>query len=290
MIHSFRFLSQFSQSPDGYLHETPGGTTPPAASPDSGATPAAATPAVTPPAATAPVTPAAATPAAPEGYVPSYRLRETREAATREANQSFAAREAAIRAEAENYKQKLQALVGVNPPQQNPEVAAVRAQFAQLYPGLVKMEERAAQLEQLLERAGDLESQNDHYWQSYGRQTMDRLFNSFSETLGAPLTDEGKRQLHSSFVGWVQSSPELTARYSSDPTIVNDFVKAFTASFIDPVRRTATAGVAGRAAATTAIPRDTPAGAPRATPAPSLGNLDERANAAWALYQTTAKP
>lgn len=291
MFHAFRFLTQLTQSPDGYLHETPAGTSTPAASPDSGATPAAATSAVTP---SQPATPAAplapATPGAPDGYVPSYRLRETREAAVREANQGFAAREAQIRAEADRYRQQVLALTGVSQPTQNPEVAAVRAQFAQLYPGLVKMEERAAQLEQLLERAGDLESQNDHYWQTYGRQTMDKLFSSFSETLGAPLTDEAKRQVHSSFVGWVQSSPELTQRYSSDPTIVNDFVKAFTSSFIDPVRRTATATVAGRAAAGAAIPRDTPAGAPRTAPAPTLGNIDERAAAAWQLYQTTAKP
>jgi len=261
----------------------------PAASPDSGASPAAATPAVsaTPPAIPA-VTPAPATSGAPEGYVPSYRIRETRESALREAQAQWTAREAEIRAEGERYKQQVQALVGVTPPP-DPNVANVKAQFAQLYPGLSKIEERAAQLEQLLERAGDLESQNDHYWQSYGRQTMDRLFTHASESMGSPLTDEGKRQLHASFVGWVQSSPELTERYTSDPTIVEDFWKAFTSSFIDPVRRNASAGIVGRAAAGAALPQDTSSGAPRATPAPSLGSMDERAAAAWAQYETTRK-
>ncbi len=237
------------------------------------------------PVATQPATPAPATAGAPEGWVPSYRIRETREAAIREAQTQWAEREASIRAEADQYRRQVQALTGVTPPQ-NPEVSAVKSQFAQLYPGLAKIEEKAARLEQLLERAGDLESQNDHYWQAYGRQTMDRLFTRFSETMGSPLTDEGKRQLHSSFVGWVQQSPELSERYASDPTIVEDFVKAFTASFIDPVRRTATATTVARATGTPGMPQDTPAGALRtSTPAEKPANLDERAAQAWALYQ-----
>lgn len=282
---SFRFLASFTQSPEGKLWEVEATPATPA---DNGAPPAAATPAAPPQAATSPAPQAPATAGAPEGWVPSYRIRETREAAIREAQSQWAQREAEIRAEADRYRQQLQAVVGVTPPP-NPEVAAIRNQFSQLYPGLAKIEERAAQLEQLLERAGDLESQTDHYWQSYGRQTMDRLFTRFSETMGSPITDEGKRQLHSAFVGWVQSSPELSQRYSSDPTIVEDFVKAFTSSFIDPVRRAATAGVVGRATGTPALPQDTPSGAPRATPAPHLGGMDDRAAAAWAQYEATKK-
>lgn len=263
--------------------------TPPAASPDSGAPPATATPVVSAPQPATPAAPQApATGAVPDGYVPSYRLRETREAAVREAQAQWATRETEIRAEAQRYRDQLQALVGATPPP-NPEISAVKSQFAQLYPGLAKIEERAAQLEKLLERAGDLESQNDHYWQSYGRQTMDKLFTHAAESMGGPLTDEGKRQLHSSFVGWVQSSPELTDRYASDPSIVEDFWKAFTSSFIDPVRRTANAGIAGRAAGAPGLPQDTPSGAPRATPAPHMANMDERAAAAWAQYQTTKR-
>ena len=141
---------------------------------------------------------------------------------------------------------------------------------------------------EMLDRAGDFDSQNQHYWQTYGRQTMDSLFKHAQETIGAPLSDEARRVLHSSFVGFVQSSPELTSRYASDPTIVDDFWKAFSSSFIDPSRRSATATVAGRAVA--ALPQDTPGGAPRATPGPVPANLDERAASAWALYNHNAKP
>jgi hypothetical protein len=284
---SFRFLNQFTQSPEGKLWE--GEPAAPAASPDSGATPAAATPAVTAPQPATPAAPQApATGAAPEGYVPSYRIRETREAAIREAQNQWQSREAEIRAEAQRYKDQLQALVGVTPPK-NPEVENIRQQFFQIFPWAKKLEEKFGDFESLVQHAGDLQSQNEHYWQSYGRQTMDKLFSHASESMGGPLTDEGKRQLHSSFVGWVQSSPELTERYASDPTIVEDFWKAFTSSFIDPVRRTATAGLAGRAAGQPALPQDTPGGVPRGTPAPQLNGMDERAAAAWAQYINTAK-
>jgi len=219
-------------------------------------------------------------------WVPPYRLRETREAAVREASNAFAQREAEIRREADEYRRQLHALVGVQPPQ-NPEIDAVRKQFGQLYPGLSKMEEKAAQLEQLLDRAGDLESQNAHYWQSYGRQSVDRLFTKTAEALGTPLSDEGKQFLHSSFVGWVQASPERADRYSNDPSIVDDYVKVFSSNFVDPSRRTANAGIPGRA--NIPSPQDTPGGAPRIPAPPQPKDLDERVARGLAMYNATAK-
>lgn len=220
----------------------------------------------------------------PEGWVPSYRIREAREAGERQMQQQYAAQIAQARQEADQYKRQLHSIVGVTQPA-DPQIDAVKQQFAQLYPGLSKMEDRAAQLEQLLERAGDLESQTNHYWQSYGRQAMDRLFTHAAQTLGAPLTDEGKRMLHASFTGFVQSSPELTERYANDPTLVEDFWKTYSSSFIDPVRRSATASVGMRAAGSMALPQDSPSGAPRVSPAPVPQNLDERAANAWVQYQ-----
>lgn len=286
MITSFRFLRQLTQSPNGMLWE---GDAAPAGGDTSAPAPAAATPAApaAPVAAATPqATPQVPATGAPEGYVPSYRLRETREAAAREAQQTYAAQIEAARRETEQYRNQLHALVGVQPPA-NPEEAAVRGQFGQLYPGLSKIEERAQQIMELLDRAGDLESQTSHYWKTYGQQTMDRLFNSAQATIGSPLSDDAKRVLHSSFVGFVQSSPELTERYANDPTIVEDFWKAFSSNFIDPSRRAATATVAGRAV--TALPQDTPGGAPVVSQGPKPANLDERAANAWALYQHNHK-
>ena len=149
------------------------------------------------------------------------------------------------------------------------------------------MEERSKDLMGILDRSGDMEAQNSHYWQTYGRQSMDRLYEHASTSLGAPLTEAGKRQLHSAFTGYVSSSPELMSRYASDPTLIQEFWTDFTSSFIDPARRAASATVVGRAQG--ALPQDTPSGAPRVGPAPQPANLDERAASGWAQYQTTKR-
>jgi len=260
-------------------------------SPTPSPTPAPATPVAPAPQSATPAAPQVpATGTGPDGWVPSYRIRETREAAIREAQQGFTQKEQQYQQQLEQVQRQLRVLVGAEP-QQNPEIAAVKQQFGELYPGLAKLEQRAADLEALMARAGDIESQNSHYWTSYGRQTMDRLFTHASESLGSPLTEEGKRALHSSFVGWVQSSPELTDRYANDPSIVEDYWKMFTSSFVDPVRRSAAATAVGRATLGTGIPQDTPGGVPRPTAgAVKPANIDERAAQAWAHYQTIAKP
>lgn len=261
----------------------PADTGAPASSPATVAAPAAATATPSAPA-------AAAAPAAP-AVEPSWlrgRLDETRAAATRAAQAEFARKEAEYQTQLQAVQRQLQALVGVTPPQ-NPEVENIRNQFSQLYPGLAKVESYADKLEALLEKAGDFDTQQNHYWQSYGRQTMDSLFKLAEGSLGGNLSDEGKATLHSAFVGYISATPERQARYAQDPTIVEDFWRGFSSSLIDPARRGATATVATRAAAVTNLPQDTPGGVPRAAGAPAPQNLDDRAALAWAQYQQNAK-
>ena len=236
----------------------------------------------------APVTPPQGGPQVPAtgapgpGWVPSHRVRETREAAYREAQAHYEQQMQQIRQQYEQSQTQLRALVGVQPPQ-NPQVDLVRQQFSQLFPGLAQIEKRAAELEALVARAGDFEQQQSHYWQSYGRQTLDRLFSMAQETYGQPLNEEQKRGLHSGFLGFVQSSPEIAQRYETDPTLVEEYWKVFSSSFVDPARRAATATVVGRVPQ--GLPQDTPAGTPRPAPTPQPSGLDERAANAWAAYQ-----
>lgn len=264
----------------------------PEATPQSApATPSApAAPTATPsaPAVAAPAIPQAA-PQAPATGAPTVepswlkgRLEETRNAAIRQANEAYARRDAEQQARYNQIQGQLRALVGVTPPA-DPQAEAVRQQFAQLYPGLSRIEERAEQLMQVLERSGDLESQTNHYWQSYGRQTMSRLFEKASESLGGPLSEDAKRQLHSAFTGYVSSSPELTARYTNDPSLVDEFWSAFTSSFVNPARRASQAAPENRAL--TPLPFNSPSGAPQLSQAPKPENLDQRAAQGWAAYQ-----
>lgn len=267
------------------LENVPGSPSPAASAPAAPAPAAPAIPSAAP--AAAPAT-TSATPQAPASGAPPVepswlkgRLEETRQAALRQANAEFARREAEYQAQMQQIQRQLHAVVGVTPPA-DPQAQSVRDQFAQLYPGLSKIEERAEQLLGVLERSGDLESQTNHYWQSYGRQTMNRLFEKASESLGGPLSDGAKRQLHQAFTGYVSSSPEATARYTNDPTIVDEFWNDFTSSFVNPSRRVAAAAPELRAQ--TPLPSNAPSGAPALQQAPQPANLDQRAAQGWAAY------
>lgn len=259
--------------------QTPtGGDTPVTSAPTTPSAPAVTTPA-TP---TVAPTQAPATPGH-EASVPSYRLRQIRD----QYEQRMAQKEAEWQAKYEATQKQLHSLVGVTPPA-NPEVEAIRQQFGQLYPGLAKLSDPALveKLLSVVDRAGDLEAQNQHYWQSYGRQSLDRLFSKASEVYG-PLSEGAKAHLRGSFTDWVSSDPEISERYANDPSVVDDFWKAFSSSFIDPVRRTIAANVQDRVPS--GIPQDTPSGPPRTSPPPQPANLDERVNLAWTQFNKTLK-
>lgn len=245
-------------------------------------------------------TPAAATPATPNvapqpnaisgapedrsNWVPPHRVRETREAAIRQAQQEFAVKEAALQAQLSQYQKNLQALTGVQPPQ-NPEIDQVKQQFSKLYPDLARMEGRYGDFEKLLNKIQELEDQNTHYWGNHAQSTVDRLYSVAEEALGSPMSPDAKHQLYASFVGYLQANPEAAERYKTDAgPLVKDFWKAFSASFIDPYRRAATVADAGRIPA--GLPQDTPGGAPQSTPAPKLTNLEDRAKAAWQTFNS----
>lgn len=284
-------LKWYSQSPEGKLWD--GEAAPPAGGEiPAPAAPAAASPqAVAPPVASQQAPQAPASPSAPDGYIPRYRYNEMsqREQQARESVQRYETQMGQVKAELDQYRRQVQALVGVTPPQ-NQESDAIKSQFFQLFPWAKKLEERFGDVENLIDRGSDMEAQVNHYWTSYGKQNMDRLFNLASGSLGAPLTDEGKRQLHSSFVGFIQSSPELTDRYATDPTVVEDFWKTFTSSFVDPARRASAGNVANRAALGANLPQDAPSGSPQVVGAPKPKDLDERTALAWAEYQQRMKP
>ena len=216
-------------------------------------------------------------------------MRETTEQ-LRQAQAQWQQQQAQYEARLQEYERQRNALLGIQPPP-DPDAQAIKEQFSRLFPTLAKFEERGIDPEQinaLLTQAQDMQMQQAHYWQSYGRQSMDRLFDKAQATLGAPLNDKAKEALHTAFMGYVGSSQEMLLRYANDPTLVDEFWNSFASSFIEPVRRVAATAVAERAAVP--VPRDSGSTGVRVTPAPPLQNMDERAAAAWAQYQQIKKP
>ena len=233
-----------------------------------------------------PQVPAAAPIAAPEdrsNWIPPHRLREVREAEARK----FAERESAYNARLEQYQNQIRALAGVAPPA-NTQYDEIKQQFGQVFgPKAVSLFDKAEQIEQALDRIQELEQAVNHVWTSHAQSSMGKIFSQAEEALGGPLSEEGKRMLHTAFTGWVQSNPDYEDRYLNDPTFVGEFWKALSSTLVDPARRIAAAGVAGRTPQ--ALPQDTPAGVPGPAPAPRPANADERMNQAWASYNAYKK-
>lgn len=252
---------------------------------DSGAAPATATPVANPTQAAVPATstPAPAAPptsSVPPGYVPSHRIREIRE----QESARYSQLEASTKSEIERLTKQVQALTGVTPQTQN-ESDVIRQQLFKVVPQLEALIKHQEKLERLIANQEQLEQQNNHYWTSYNRTQMGRLFKAAESAYGQPLTDAQKRYLAGSFVGWASGDPELEARYQSDPELVEEFWKEFSSNFVEPARRAATATTVQRAPAN--LPQDTPSGAAvRTTPAPSQAkDLDGRVDEAWQAFK-----
>jgi len=253
----------------------------PASSPATSGAPAAQT--ATP---SAPQASATQAPGIPEGYVPSYRLRERGEQLERKYREQLAEYQRNSAGEVQQLRQQLQALVGAQP-QQNPEIAAVRDQFGQLFPKLMELEERAQDLLGLVDRAGDFDAATSHQWLTYGRQTMDRLYSQAEKELGGPLSNEAKAIIHGAFTNLVASSPELQRRYAEDPSFADEWFKqSFAPAFIAPAQRSAAATVQGRTAQVQQLPNVAGGAIPGVAQPPKPKDLDERAAAAWAQFQT----
>lgn len=255
--------------------------------PDSAPAPATATP-VAPPAA-AP-TQAAPPPspaisgqpsngAPPPGYVPSFRIRETRD----QYEAKIASMETANSAKIEQLTRQLQALTGVTP-QNRSEEEVIREQLFKVVPDLQKLVALREQLEGMASQREDLVEQNKHYWDSYNRTQMDKLYKAAEGTYGNALTDGQRNYLKAAFVGWASNDPDLAARYQTDPSLIEEFWREFSSSFIEPARRQATANVATRVPAN--LPQDNPSGALRTSPVPEQDkSLDGTVDRAWATFK-----
>ena len=258
-----------------------------AAVPDSTATPAATPTPVAPAQVGSPATPIAPvqTPAPatqgqpPQGYVPSHVLRER----TAQYEAKLANAEAANNAKIEQLQRQLQALTGVTP-QNRSEEEVIREQLFKVVPDLKDMLAMREQLQQMAAQRDEIVSQNQHYWQSYNRTQMDRLYKAAETTYGQNLTDGQRNYIKAAFVGWASNDPDLAERYQTDPSLVDEFWKEFSSNFVDPARRQATAQTATRVPAN--LPQDSPSGALRSTPVPEgPKDLDATVDKAWAQFK-----
>lgn len=215
----------------------------------------------------------------PQGYVPSHVLRER----TAQYEARMAQAEAVNTAKIEQLTRQLQALTGVTP-QNVSEEETIRQQLFKVVPDLQKLIAMREQLETMSASRDEIVNQNQHYWQSYNRTQMDRLYKNFETNYGQPLSDSQRNYIKAAFVGWASNDPDLAERYQTDPTLVDEFAKEFSSNFVEPARRQATSATAARVPAN--LPQDSPSGALRSTPVPEgPKDLDATVDKAWAQFK-----
>lgn len=121
------------------------------------------------------------------------------------------------------------------------EVAAIRSQFAKVFPALAKLtDEQVQKILAATEDQGSAREVIDHTWQQHARRTVDSVVEGISEAAGE-LSPRQRQKVVSLFISTIESNPELEARYKKgDPKLIEEFVAEYVEDFVTPAKRAAT--------------------------------------------------
>lgn len=196
------------------------------------------------PAGAQPAAPAA--PAVPKGYVPIHRLNE------------YADQNRSLRAELARRSQPPAA----PPAAVNAQDEEVKSAFFKLFPAAKALFDLPAEkLSHALDRMGQHEASFEHYWTNFGSTALRALRGGIQKTYGAQPDPVAGRFVDAAFIDWLENDQDAKQRFfTGDPELVDDFLKKFTSSLLDPIRRTAVAAEQQRITRRDALPRATPRG------------------------------
>lgn len=121
------------------------------------------------------------------------------------------------------------------------ETAAIRAQFAKVFPHLAKLtDEQVQKILTATEETGNAREVIDHTWQQHARRMVDSVVEGISEEAG-DLSPRQRQKVVSLFISTIESNPELGERYKKgDPTLIKEFVAEYVEDFVTPAKRSAT--------------------------------------------------
>lgn len=221
-------------------------------------------------------------PTTPDNRIPYDRFQEV--VHQRQRWETEAAR---FKAEAEAMRQRLEAIAGLQPatPPPDPQEQAIREQLERMYPSLKRLQGlNFDQIETLLQTAPELQAQAQATYNSLANESVAKLYDQAKDLFGGQaLSPAQQRFLHRAFVDFVETDPANTDRYvRRDPTLIPEFVKAYAAEMLDPVRRAAAVTVGARVTRTAAAPTGGGASGPVGTPPPQIPkDEDSLHDAAW---------
>lgn len=198
----------------------------------------------------------------------------------------------ALKTENDRFKNVIAQALGINPAngqqveQPDPRTTKLRETIFGLIPELKEFIDKKANLLRMAEAAPVWQQQNESYWQNVATRTLSSVFDSVAKVMlgegktGKDLEPEFVEDLQDSFLKWCERdrTGQRIARYEGqDPTLVSDFLKAFSARYVDPVRRSASATVQQRGQVAQQLPVSGPAGMPAASQPPQTNLNDEDA-------------
>lgn len=137
----------------------------------------------------------------------------------------------------------------------------------------------------------------DAQWKRHGTQQMNSVYTQVAEAIGAEsLSDDQKSDLRDSFASWLKAtcakelqasdgreSATLTAYEDGDAKVLGEFVKRYTANWVEPARRKVTAQNLGRSRP---VPDSTGRSQITSIKKPTeFKSLDERLDYAAELFQ-----
>ena len=205
------------------------------------------------------------------------------------ARRQFETDAARYKAEADNYRMKLEALAGLQrQPEMDPNEVETRNTLERMYPMLKQWGNIPIErITELLETVPQLQAQAQSSYDSLADQTIASLYTGAKDVFGwTDLNARQKDYLHKAFVGYVEAERSTTQRYvSRDPTLVPEFLKQYAAEMLGPARRQAAVAVGARVARTAAAPTGGGSGGPVGTSLPTPPK-DEDAlhSAAWLAF------
>ncbi len=167
----------------------------------------------------------------------------------RRQRQELATERETLRAQLAAEQRRVQALAGVVPQSEDEtQNAAIRAQFAKIFPGLAKLtDEQIAKVLATAERGDNLDAATNHHWQTHSRNMLGQLSTELGDAIGGEPTERQSRAVAQAFANLCEADPEILARYEAgDPKLIKEFVAQWKEDWYDTARRQVTADTMNR--------------------------------------------
>ena len=172
----------------------------------------------------------------------------------RKARQEYQDAVAASKAEAAEWRRKVEALSGINPPDpKQADAELVRSKILELMPEL-------ADLGSINEMRTALEEQQVRGFADHSKRMISQIHGKIASEFGGDLNARQQQFVNAAYLYENQTNPAFHARHNQgDPTLIDEFVKDMIDNMVEPVRRKAATSEANRF-------RPVPGGRDRSTP------------------------